>query len=56
MKLAIYDDHRLGLVDAERGTITALAGPPGRLGGDPLGAGWWVRLCRDIANGTGPPA
>jgi 2-keto-4-pentenoate hydratase/2-oxohepta-3-ene-1,7-dioic acid hydratase in catechol pathway len=55
MKLAIYDDHRLGLVDAQRGTITPLAGPPGRLGSSPLGAGWWVRLCRDIADGVEPP-
>lgn len=50
MKLAIFDDYRLGAVSADETTITdlstALPWPPDP---DPLGASWWVRLCRDFA-------
>jgi 2-keto-4-pentenoate hydratase/2-oxohepta-3-ene-1,7-dioic acid hydratase in catechol pathway len=51
MKLAIYDDNQLGSVDDKTGMITPLTAPPGS--GDPntLGAGWWVRLCRDLQSG-----
>src|SRR5215210_6841715 len=50
MKLAIFDDHRLGAVSAGGSTIVDLTGAlPWPHDPDPLGAGWWVRLCRDFA-------
>lgn len=49
MKLAIVDDGRLAVVDPAAGTATDVsAAVPGHETGDPLGAGWWVRLCRDL--------
>ncbi|OLS99498.1 hypothetical protein BJF90_08280 [Pseudonocardia sp. CNS-004] len=56
MKLAIYDDNRLGAVDVEAATITPLTGPPGSADPDALGAGWWVRMCRDLHAGLVRPA
>lgn len=49
MKLALFDDWRVGLVDVDAQTITDVtAGVPGADDRDPFGAGWWVRLCRDF--------
>jgi 2-keto-4-pentenoate hydratase/2-oxohepta-3-ene-1,7-dioic acid hydratase in catechol pathway len=49
VKLAIFDEYRLGIVSADERFIAdvsdALPWPPDL---DPLGAGWWVRLCRDL--------
>ncbi len=50
MRLAIFDELRFGIVSSDGTTITdvtdalASAHDP-----DPIGAGWWVRLCRDFA-------
>lgn len=50
MKLAIFDDHRLGAVSADGRTLIDLTPTlPWPHDPDPLGAGWWVRLCRDFA-------
>jgi 2-keto-4-pentenoate hydratase/2-oxohepta-3-ene-1,7-dioic acid hydratase in catechol pathway len=49
VKLALFNDWRVGLVDVAAQTIcdvTALV--PGAGDADPFGAGWWVRLCRDF--------
>uniref|UniRef100_UPI003F493D6A fumarylacetoacetate hydrolase family protein n=1 Tax=Nonomuraea sp. CA-252377 TaxID=3240003 RepID=UPI003F493D6A len=49
MKLAMFDDHRIGLVDSVTATIRDVTDAvPGAGDPDPLGAGWWVRLCRDF--------
>lgn len=49
MKLAIYDDGRIAAVDPAAGTVTDVSSAvPGHESGDPLGAGWWVRMCRDF--------
>lgn len=49
MKLAIFDDYRLGMVQPdEQHIVDVTDAVPGRLDADPLGAGWWVRLCRDL--------
>ncbi|MGP4111720.1 fumarylacetoacetate hydrolase family protein [Streptomyces sp. 4N509B] len=51
MKLALFDDHRLGVVDGtgERARVVdvteALGWPHDP---DPLTSGWWRRLCRDF--------
>ena len=46
MKLALFDDFRLGLVQEEQ--ILDITGAVHGHDSDPLGAGWWVRLCRDF--------
>jgi 2-keto-4-pentenoate hydratase/2-oxohepta-3-ene-1,7-dioic acid hydratase in catechol pathway len=49
VKLAIFDDYRLGLVSAdERYIVDVSDALPWPRDGDTLGAGWWVRLCRDL--------
>lgn len=49
MKLAIFGDGQLGVVDPAAGTVTdASAAVPGHQTGDQFGAGWWVRMCRDF--------
>src|SRR5713226_949544 len=49
MKLAIFDDMRLGVVSGdERSIVDVTAGLPWPHDPDPIGAGWWVRLCRDL--------
>lgn len=59
MKLAIFDDHRLGVVvDGDGHDNGADGGPAGLVDvtaalpwphdPDPLTAGWWRRLCRDF--------
>lgn len=54
MRLALYDDHRLGVVDPEARTITPVAVGFHRHDPDPFGASWWVRTCRDLADGAEP--
>ncbi|NJP94850.1 fumarylacetoacetate hydrolase family protein [Nonomuraea sp. FMUSA5-5] len=50
MRLAIFDDWRLGLVGAGGDTIRDVtAAVPDRRDADPHGAGWWLRLCRDLS-------
>ncbi len=49
MKLAIFDDFRLGVVSADEGTIADVTAVLPAHDRDPVGAGWWVRLCRDFA-------
>jgi 2-keto-4-pentenoate hydratase/2-oxohepta-3-ene-1,7-dioic acid hydratase in catechol pathway len=49
MKLAIFDDYRLGVVlPDEQYIVDVTDAVPGRTDSDPFGAGWWVRLCRDL--------
>jgi 2-keto-4-pentenoate hydratase/2-oxohepta-3-ene-1,7-dioic acid hydratase in catechol pathway len=47
MKLAIFDDHRLGVVTPD-GVADVTAALPWPYDPDPLTAGWWRRLCRDL--------
>jgi 2-keto-4-pentenoate hydratase/2-oxohepta-3-ene-1,7-dioic acid hydratase in catechol pathway len=48
MKLALFDDYRLGLV-VDGGLIDVTGALPWPHDPDPLTAGWWRRLCRDLA-------
>ena len=48
MKLAIFDDLRLGAVVGE-GVVDVTDALPWAHDADPLTAGWWRRLCRDYA-------
>jgi 2-keto-4-pentenoate hydratase/2-oxohepta-3-ene-1,7-dioic acid hydratase in catechol pathway len=48
MKLALFDDHRLGAVTGD-GLVDVTAALPWPHDPDPLTAGWWRRLCRDFA-------
>jgi 2-keto-4-pentenoate hydratase/2-oxohepta-3-ene-1,7-dioic acid hydratase in catechol pathway len=51
MKLAIFDDMRLGIVSRdERSIVDVTAALPWPHDPDPVGAGWWVRLCRDLGS------
>ncbi len=51
MKLAIFDDMRLGVVSGdERSVVDVTAALPWPHDPDPVGAGWWVRLCRDLGS------
>lgn len=55
MKLAIFDDYRLGVVvQDDTAIVDVTAALPWPHDPDPLGAGWWVRLCRDFARLRGP--
>ncbi|WP_103384356.1 fumarylacetoacetate hydrolase family protein [Pseudonocardia dioxanivorans] len=52
MRLALFDDHRLGVVAAgpEGDTVVDVtAALPWPHDSDPLTAGWWRALCRDFA-------
>jgi 2-keto-4-pentenoate hydratase/2-oxohepta-3-ene-1,7-dioic acid hydratase in catechol pathway len=49
VKLAIYNNYHPGLVDTQDGTITPVQPVSGAAETGALGAGWWVRLCRDLA-------
>jgi 2-keto-4-pentenoate hydratase/2-oxohepta-3-ene-1,7-dioic acid hydratase in catechol pathway len=50
VRLALFDDFRLGAVAIDgRSIVDVSCAIPGFHAGDPLGAGWWVRLCRDFA-------
>ena len=49
MKLALFDDNRLGVVSADRSTLVDVTGAlPWLHDPDPLTAGWWRALCRDF--------
>jgi 2-keto-4-pentenoate hydratase/2-oxohepta-3-ene-1,7-dioic acid hydratase in catechol pathway len=48
MKLALFDDYRLGLVVGD-GLVDVTGALPWPHDPDPLTAGWWRRLCRDLA-------
>ncbi|HTN81567.1 MAG TPA: fumarylacetoacetate hydrolase family protein [Acidimicrobiales bacterium] len=49
MKLALFDDWRVGVVDSCAHTITDVTEVvPGTHDTDHLGASWWVRMCRDF--------
>jgi 2-keto-4-pentenoate hydratase/2-oxohepta-3-ene-1,7-dioic acid hydratase in catechol pathway len=48
MQLAIFDRHRLGLVDAAAGTVIDVTAAVRDHEDDAFGAGWWVRMCRDF--------
>lgn len=47
MKLALFNDQRLGVVDGD-GIVDVSAALPWPHGSDALTAGWWRRLCRDF--------
>jgi 2-keto-4-pentenoate hydratase/2-oxohepta-3-ene-1,7-dioic acid hydratase in catechol pathway len=50
VKLAIFDDYRLGVVLADGAEIADVTEAlPGPHDPDPFGAGWWLRLCRDFS-------
>lgn len=49
MKVALFDDWRVGVVDSDARTIADVTEAiPGASDPDPFGAGWWVRMCRDF--------
>lgn len=47
MRLALFDDYRLGVVAGER--IVDVTGILPAHDADPVSAGWWRALCRDFA-------
>lgn len=57
MKLAIFDDHRLGVVtadgDGDGRLVDVTAALPWPYDPDPVTAGWWRRLCRDLPSVRG---
>jgi 2-keto-4-pentenoate hydratase/2-oxohepta-3-ene-1,7-dioic acid hydratase in catechol pathway len=48
MKLALFDDHRLGVVTDDDGLVDVTGALSWPHDPDPLTAGWWRRLCRDL--------
>jgi hypothetical protein len=48
VKLALFDDHRLGVVTGD-GIIHVTEVLPWPYDPDPLSADWWPRLCHDFA-------
>ncbi|NEK85576.1 fumarylacetoacetate hydrolase family protein [Blastococcus saxobsidens] len=49
MKLALFDDHRLGVVSVDDRTVVDVTDAlPWPHDPDPLTAGWWRALCRDF--------
>lgn len=51
MKLALFDDNRLGVVSADDATLVDVTDAlPWPHDPDPLTAGWWRALCRDYAS------
>lgn len=52
MKLALFDDHRLGVL-VDGGLVDITDALPWPHDPDPLTAGWWRRLCRDFADVSG---
>jgi 2-keto-4-pentenoate hydratase/2-oxohepta-3-ene-1,7-dioic acid hydratase in catechol pathway len=51
VKLALFDDNRLGVVSADGREIVDVTGAlPWPHDPDPLTAGWWRALCRDFAS------
>jgi 2-keto-4-pentenoate hydratase/2-oxohepta-3-ene-1,7-dioic acid hydratase in catechol pathway len=53
MRLAIFDDWRLGVVDAAGASLVDVTAGVPDWSDDPLGAGWWVRLVRDFERRRG---
>jgi 2-keto-4-pentenoate hydratase/2-oxohepta-3-ene-1,7-dioic acid hydratase in catechol pathway len=53
VKLALFDDNRLGVVTAEDLIVDVTDALPGPHDPDPLTAGWWRGLCRDFASVSG---
>ncbi|PRX95773.1 fumarylacetoacetate hydrolase family protein [Allonocardiopsis opalescens] len=49
MKLALFDDHRLGVVVDGTALVDVTSALPWPHDPDPVTAGWWRRLCRDRA-------
>lgn len=49
MKLALFDENRLGVVDGEE-IVDVTGALPWEHDPDPQIAGWWRRLCRDFAD------
>jgi 2-keto-4-pentenoate hydratase/2-oxohepta-3-ene-1,7-dioic acid hydratase in catechol pathway len=49
MRLALFDDDRLGVVDAAGAALVDVTAAVPDWSNDVLGAGWWVRLVRDFA-------
>jgi 2-keto-4-pentenoate hydratase/2-oxohepta-3-ene-1,7-dioic acid hydratase in catechol pathway len=47
VKLALFDDHRLGVVTGD-GIVDVTEALPWPHDSDPLTAGWWRRLCREF--------
>jgi 2-keto-4-pentenoate hydratase/2-oxohepta-3-ene-1,7-dioic acid hydratase in catechol pathway len=50
VKLALFDDNRLGVVTAGDLVVDVTDALPGPHDPDPLTAGWWRGLCRDFAS------
>ena len=51
LKLAIFDDYRLGVIsDGDSKVTDVTSALPWPHDPDPVGAGWWVRLCRDLSS------
>jgi 2-keto-4-pentenoate hydratase/2-oxohepta-3-ene-1,7-dioic acid hydratase in catechol pathway len=49
VKLALFDDHRLGVVSADDTTLVDVTDAlPWPHDADPVTAGWWRALCRDF--------
>ncbi len=49
MKLALFDDYRLGVVSPDETSIVHVSDAlPWSHDSDPFGAGWWLRFCRDF--------
>jgi 2-keto-4-pentenoate hydratase/2-oxohepta-3-ene-1,7-dioic acid hydratase in catechol pathway len=53
VKLALFDDNRLGVVTAGDLVVDVTDALPGPHDPDPLTAGWWRGLCRDFASRSG---
>jgi 2-keto-4-pentenoate hydratase/2-oxohepta-3-ene-1,7-dioic acid hydratase in catechol pathway len=50
VKLALFDDNRLGVVSADDATLVDVTDAlPGPHDPDPVTAGWWRAVCRDFA-------
>jgi 2-keto-4-pentenoate hydratase/2-oxohepta-3-ene-1,7-dioic acid hydratase in catechol pathway len=50
VKLALFDDNRLGVVAADDATLVDVTDAlPGPHDPDPVTAGWWRAVCRDFA-------
>lgn len=54
MKLALFDDYRLGVVTPTDDAIVDVTAALPAHGDDPLTAGWWRAVCRDWSSLAGP--
>jgi 2-keto-4-pentenoate hydratase/2-oxohepta-3-ene-1,7-dioic acid hydratase in catechol pathway len=48
VKLAIFDEQRLGVVSSDERSLVDVTDALHDHDADPIGAGWWVRLMRDL--------